>query len=131
MKITRNYLTAEEIGMILVAMEEKSTSLEQEMVKFGLATQCVCQFEDKEIETNKLDSCNAIYDYVLAQGLYNDIISIVNYDTIDRIYKDNHGIIPIVSEFCQNVEKTITKYGENLSDISLKNIIEQLKEVSE
>ena len=122
MKIVRDYLTSEELQYIVNSMLEKNNAIEREIVKIGMIAQFLCE------DIGEFESCNDIYDIVIADSKYNFSEIIRNYDTIDKLYAQETSIEKILKEFVDSVNKKIDK---SMKDFDLNNFISQLKELSE
>lgn len=123
MKITRNYLTSEELTFIINAMLDKKTALEREIVKVGLVAQILCEDLDKE----KFEDCNDIYDMVMADDTINFSIIVNNYDIIDKIVSEELSVTNVIRDFVKDINEKLDKMG----DIDLNGAITQLKEITE
>ena len=121
MKVIRDYLTSQEIDYIVKAMMEKETAIEREVVKVGLVAQLVIE------DLGKYDTCDEIYDIIVANDKINFSAIINNYDIIDKIYSEETGINKILKDFVDNINKKIDEMGE----IDLNNAIMQLKEIAD
>lgn len=121
MKVIRDYLTSQEIDYIVRAMMEKETAIEREVVKVGLVAQLVME------DLGEYDTCDEIYDVIVANDKINFSAIINNYDVIDKIYSEETGINKILKDFVDNINKKIDEMGE----IDLNNAIMQLKEIAD
>ena len=123
MKITRNYLTSEELTFIINSMLEKNTALEREIVKIGLIAQII---NDNEDEFKDCKNCDDIYDIVVADDTI-DFSVIKNYDIIDKIISEELSVTNVIKEFVKDINEKLDKMG----DIDLNGAIAQLKEITE
>lgn len=121
MKIVRDYLTSEELNYIVNAMLEKESALEREVVKVGLVAQLVGE------DLGEFETCDDIYNQVVADAKINFDGIITNYHIIDKLYAEETSINKILKEFIEDISVKITKSVENLD---LKGVVKELKEVA-
>lgn len=121
MKITRNYLTSDELGFIVNSMLEKETALEREIVKIGLVAQILCD------DLGEFEDCNNIYDKVIADNTINFSSIVNNYDIIDKIVTEELSVTNVIKDFVKDINEKLDKMG----DIDLNGAIAQLKEITE
>jgi len=121
MKIVRDYLTSEELDYIVNAMLEKESALEREVVKVGLVAQLVGE------DLGEFETCDDIYNKVVADSKINFDGIITNYYIIDKLYAEETSINKILKEFIEDISVKITKSVENLD---LKGVVKELKEVA-
>lgn len=119
MKLTRNYLTSDELAFIVNSMLEKDNALDREIVKIGLIAQVLCD------DIGEVTTCNEIYDKIVSENI--DFNNIINYYVIDNLVDKELGINNIIKKFVEDINKKLDEMG----DIDLENIIKQLKEVSD
>lgn len=122
MKITRNYLTSEEISYIVEMMLTKETAFEREIVKIGMVAQLLC--DDIGDATN----CNDIYDKVVADNTIDFDTFINNYRIIDKIVAEEIGVNKILKDFVEDINK---KLDESLKNLDLNSVVSQLKEIAD
>ena len=128
MKLSRNYLTQDEVSYIVFEICKKANPFEMEIIKIALMYQILN--EDISFEGSDM-TCNEIYDLALSEGF--DYHKIINYDVIDRIVDKETGIEKIVSEFLNDINNKVTKsfkkMPKELKNIKYEDIINKLKEV--
>lgn len=122
MKIVRDYLTSDEISFIVKSILEKESAIEREVVKVGLVAQLVCE------DIGKYESCNDIYDMVVADSKLNFSEIINNYNVIDKIIAQETSVEKILKDFVNSINEKLDK---SIKDIDLNGAIAQLKELTE
>ena len=121
MKITRNYLTSDELGFIVNSMLEKETALEREIVKIGLVAQILCD------DLGEFEDCNGVYDKIVADNTIDFSNIVNNYDIIDKIVAEELNVTNVIKDFVKDINEKLDKMG----DIDLNGAIAQLKEITE
>lgn len=121
MKIVRDYLTSDEISFIVKSILEKESAIEREVVKVGLVAQLVCE------DIGKYESCNDIYDMVVADSKLNFSEIINNYNVIDKIIAQETSVEKILKDFVNSINEKLDK---SIKDIDLNSAIAQLKELA-
>lgn len=121
MKITRNYLTSEELSFIINSMLDKETALEREIVKVGLVAQLLAD------DLGEFKDCNDIYDKVVADNTIDLNAIVNNYDIIDKIVSEELSVTNVIRDFVKDINEKLDKMG----DIDLNGAIAQLKEITE
>lgn len=120
MKITRDYLTSQELGYIVNVMLEKETALEKEVVKVALTAQLLCE------DLGEFEDCNDIYDKVVANGI--DFSSIINnYNIIDKLVAEETGINKVLNDFINNIS---IKLEDSIKNLDLNGAIKELKGIA-
>lgn len=120
MKLSRNYLTSEELAFIVNEVCKHEDAVEREIVKIGLIAQLLVE------DLGEFESCNDIYDKVIAEDV--DFYTIINYATLEDIIEKETGMVKIVKDFVNDMSERITKSVENLD---LNGTISQLKEIAD
>lgn len=128
MELTKNYLTSTEIGYILNELSNIKEVYSREIVKNGLIAQFVL---DEEL-TKEFETCNDIYDFVISHGVKLED-EIINYDIIDKIYKEEHSVENQLEGFIDTMsvklEKSMKKLPKDLKNFKLDEFLKQIKEV--
>lgn len=122
MKIVKDYLTSEEIVYIIDSMLKTDNMIEREILKVGMVAQFVCE------DIGGFESCNDIYDKVVADTKLNFSEIINNYDTIDKIVAQETSVEKILKDFVDSVNKKLDK---SIKNIDLNSVIAQLKELTQ
>lgn len=122
MKIVKDYLTSEEIVYIIDSMLKTDNMIEREILKVGMVAQFVCE------DIGEFESCNDIYDKVVADTKLNFSEIINNYDTIDKIVAQETSVEKILKDFVDSVNKKLDK---SIKNIDLNSVIAQLKELTQ
>lgn len=122
MTITRNYLTAEEIGAVVESMLDKDNEYERQMVKYGILGQLLVD----GIEITDEDDCNTIYTKLVEGGIDLDK-NITNIELVDKIVDKELGVAKVVEGILNGV---ITRAEEELKNIDLKATLVELDKLS-
>lgn len=118
MKLKRNYLTSEEIAVIVANIVEKEYAVEREILKIGLTAQLLVE------DLGKFDNCDDIYDVVMENGI--DFSQVVNYDRIDYLVEQEIGVKKVLKDFVKTIDEKVSKSFDN---IDLNGAIKQLGEL--
>ena len=122
MKIVRDYLTSEELIYIVDSMLKVESAVEREIIKIGIIAQFVCE------DIGEFETCNDIYDKVVADSKLNFSEIINNYNTIDKLVAQETSVEKILKDFVDSINKKLDK---SMKDIDLNGAIKQLKEIAE
>lgn len=122
MKIVRDYLTSEEINFIVDSMLKNDDAVAREVLKVGMVAQFLCE------DLGEFESCNDIYDKVVADSKLNFSEIVNNYDIIDKLYAQETSTEKILKDFVNSIN---SKLDKSLKDFDLNSLISQLKEISE
>ena len=117
MKITRKYLTAEEIGVVVEGMLEKDNEYERQMVKYGVVAQLLGIVE----VTEDMD-CNGIYTELVKNDIDLDV-EIVNLYLVDKIVREETGVAKVVESILNGV---IQQLDESMKNIDPKALLVEL-----
>ncbi|MBQ0112306.1 MAG: hypothetical protein KBT03_04165 [Bacteroidales bacterium] len=125
MKLTRDYLTSDELIFVVASLLEKNNAVEREIAKVGIVAQCLID------DLGEYTDCNSIYDKVVSEGI--DFDSVVNYKTIDELINKEIGADKVLKDFLDDLndklDKSIKKLPKDLKNFKIDEFIEQLKEV--
>lgn len=125
MKLTRKYLTSEEIGVILSEMHKHKSSLEREILKVGLVAQLLIE------DLGEYNDCNEIFDKVMEDGIDFDY-EINNYYLIDELYKQDTGLEIVVEKFLIELEEKLDNFSKEIpNNEQLQSVVEQFKEMTD
>ena len=122
MKIVRDYLTSEELSFIIDSMLKNDDAVAREVLKVGMVAQFLCE------DLGEFESCNDIYDKVVADSKLNFSEIVNNYDIIDKLYAQETSTEKILKDFVNSIN---SKLDKSLKDFDLNSLISQLKEISE
>ena len=120
MKLKRNYLTANEIGVIVENMLTKQSVYEQEMVKYGIIGQLLV--EDLDIEDK---DCNDIYTELIENGIYLDE-EVKNIAIVDNIVEKEISVVKVIEAAVLTLNE---KLDEGLSKFDADKLKETLVEL--
>lgn len=121
MKFIKNYLTSEEISVIVAEMLTKSNAVEREIVKIGIVAQIL--IDEKDL--GEFETCDDIYNKIMEQGI--DFNTIFNYNIIDKLVKEELGVDKFIKEFLIGFDEKLTK---SLDGLDLNGAIQQLGEIA-
>ncbi len=122
MKIVRDYLTSEEINFIVDSMLKNDDAVAREILKVGMVAQFLCE------DLGEFESCNDIYDKVVADSKLNFSEIVNNYNIIDKLYAQETSTEKILKDFVNSIN---SKLDKSLKDFDLNSLISQLREISE
>ena len=122
MKIVRDYLTSDELSFIVKSMLEKESAIEREVIKVGMVAQLVCE------DIGEYESCNDIYDKVVADSKLNFSEIINNYNIIDKLVAQETSVEKILKDFVDSINEKLDK---SMKNIDLNGAIAQLKELAQ
>lgn len=119
MKLKRDYLTSEDLSVIIANMIQHEHSVEREILKVGLTAQLLVE------DLGEFDNCDDIYDLVMKEGI--DFNTVKGYDRIDYLVEQEIGMVSIVRDFVNDMTNKITKSVENLD---LNSVVKELGEIA-
>ena len=117
MKIERNYLTADEIGVVVSAMLEKDNEYERQMAKYGVVAQFL-----KLVEVKDGMDCSDMYTELVKNGIDLDT-QIINLYLVDKIVDKELGVAKTVGAILSGV---IEQADEALKGIDPKAMLVEL-----
>ena len=120
MKIERNYLTADEIGVVVSAMLEKDNEYERQMAKYGV----VAQFLEL-VEVKDGMDCSDMYTELVKNGIDLDT-QIINLYLVDKIVDKELGVAKTVGAILSEV---IEQADEALKSIDPKAMLVELNNI--
>lgn len=120
MKIERNYLTADEIGVVVSAMLEKDNEYERQMAKYGV----VAQFLEL-VEVKDGMDCSDMYTELVKNGIDLDT-QIINLYLVDKIVDKELGVAKTVGAILSGV---IEQADEALKSIDPKAMLVELNNI--
>ena len=120
MKLERNYLTADEIGVVVNAMLLKDNEYERQMAKYGV----VAQFLEL-VEVKDGMDCSDIYTELVKNGIDLDT-QIINLYLVDKIVDKELGVAKTVGAILSGV---IEQADEALKSIDPKAMLVELNNI--
>ena len=120
MKIERNYLTADEIGVVVNAMLSKDNEYERQMAKYGV----IAQFLEL-VEVKDGMDCSDIYTELVKNGIDLDT-QIINLYLVDKIVDKELGVAKTVGAILSGV---IEQADEALKNIDPKAMLVELNNI--
>ena len=119
MKLKRDYLTVEDLSLIIANMIQHEHSVEREVLKIGLTAQLLIE------DLGEFDNCDDIYDLVMKEGI--DFSQVRGYDRIDYLVEQEIGMVSVVRDFVKDMNGKISKSIDNLD---LKSVVKELGEIA-
>lgn len=115
MKITKYYLTSDEIIEMVDELLKKESAVERYIVLYGMMAQCVCDLSDV-----KWENCNDLYDEIVKQGMLNSFNDVENFKDVKAIVEEELGVSASIREFTKTL-------GNNMSDVKLNELMEKMQ----
>lgn len=125
MKLTRNYLTSDEISYIINSLEAIDGEYSREIVKKALIIQILID----DVDWNQYESCNDMYDAYMAQDDIDIEFDVKNYCIIDEILQKENSLEKVVERFLNGLNEKIDEYGKSVDLESLKGMLGELKKL--
>lgn len=100
MKITRHYLTCDEINMIVGAIIREEKALSREVIKVGMVLELVCE------DANKYKTYNEMYDVYARENINLDI-EVNNYYLINRCVEEEMGTTKAITMFIEALQQKV------------------------
>ena len=120
MKFKRNYLTVDDLSVIVANMIQREEAVNREILKVGITAQLLIE------DLGEFKNCDDIYDLVMKENIdFNK--EVINFNRIDYLVEQEIGMVKITKDFVNDMSKKITKSIENLD---LNNVIKQLGEIA-
>jgi hypothetical protein len=120
MKLERNYLTADEIGVVVNAMLSKDNEYERQMAKYGVVAQLLNLVEVKD----GMD-CSDMYTELVKNGIDLDT-QVINLYLVDKIVDKEFGVAKTVGAILSGV---IEQADEALKSIDPKAMLVELQKL--
>jgi len=120
MKLERNYLTADEIGVVVNAMLSKDNEYERQMAKYGVVAQLLNLVEVKD----DMD-CSDMYTELIKNGIDLDT-QVINLYLVDKIVDKELGVAKTVGAILSGV---IEQADEALKGIDPKAMLVELNNI--
>lgn len=118
MKLKRDYLTSDEMAMIVNTVLETEGAINREVVKVGLVYQLLSE-EEEQFET-----CNEYYDKYISQEDVYFPYDVRNYIDMEDIIADELGVKNVIKEAIKDIEKKI-------DDINMTDLLGQFTQLKE
>lgn len=126
MTLEKNYLTNDELRYIINGLEDIDNEYDREIVKVA----SVIQILIKDVDWDKYDTCNEMYDAYMAQDDVDIETDVKNYYKIDEILNKENSLEKIVERFLNGLSDKIDEYGKSVDLESLKGMLGELKKIS-
>lgn len=123
MEFAKNYLTSEEIEVIIHEMSLKDNEIERMVLKYALVAQLTIK------DLGEYENCNAIFDDLAKNEMLDEIeLKVRNFYMIDEIIAKQNSVSNVVAEFLAEISAKIDEYSKNLNAEEMTNIVNQLKQ---
>ena len=120
MKFKRNYLTVDDLSVIVANMIQREEAVNREILKIGITAQLLIE------DLGEFNNCDDIYDLVMKENIdFNK--EVINFDRIDYLVEQEIGVVKVVKDFVDDMSKKITKSIESLD---LNTVVKQLGEIA-
>lgn len=122
----KNYLTTNEMLMIIDEMSKHDEAINREIVKVAL----VAQFTLKDLDKEEFADCNEIYDYVVKKKIdFNK--NIFNYQDLNDVIKQTFGLEAFMKNFIIGASEKLSESINNVNVEELQNVIQDFAEVKD
>lgn len=122
----KNYLTTNEMLMIIDEMSKHDEAINREIVKVAL----VAQFTLKDLDKEEFTDCNEIYDYVVKKKIdFNK--NIFNYQDLNDVVKQTFGLEAFMKNFIIGASEKLSESINNVNVEELQNVIQDFAEVKD
>ena len=123
MKLIRNYLTSEEIGVVITAMLEAQTEYERQMLRYGIIAQMLVEGLIISEDTDN----NDIYDQIVRENIDLDK-EVRNIYIVDKIIERELGVTKTVEKTLNDV---IAQIDESMKAIDPKALMVELDKLKD
>lgn len=123
MKLIRNYLTSEEIGVVITAMLEAQTEYERQMLRYGIIAQMLVEGLIISEDTDN----NDIYDQIVRENIDLDK-EVRNIYIVDKIVEKELGVAKTVEKILNGV---IAQIDESMKAIDPKALMVELDKLKD
>ena len=123
MKLIRNYLTSEEIGLVTTAMLEAQTEYERQMLRYGIIAQMLVEGLIISEDTDN----NDIYDQIVRENIDLDK-EVRNIYIVDKIVERELGVAKTVEKILNGV---IAQIDESMKAIDPKALMVELEKLKD
>lgn len=123
MKLIRNYLTSEEIGVVITAMLEAQTEYERQMLRYGIIAQMLVEGLIISEDTDN----NDIYDQIVRENIDLDK-EVRNIYIVDNIVEKELGVAKTVEKILNDV---ISQIDESMKAIDPKALMVELDKLKD
>ena len=123
MKLIRNYLTSEEIGVVITAMLEAQTEYERQMLRYGIIAQILVEGLIISEDTDN----NDIYDQIVRENIDLDK-EVRNIYIVDKIIERELGVAKTVEKILNGV---ISQIDESMKTIDPKALMVELDKLKD
>ena len=123
MKLIRNYLTSEEIGLVITAMLEAQTEYERQMLRYGIIAQMLVEGLIISEDTDN----NDIYDQIVRENIDLDK-EVRNIHIVDTIINKELGVSKIAEKTLNDI---IAQVDESMKAIDPKALMVELDKLKD
>lgn len=127
MKLEKNYLTNDELRYIINGLEDIDNEYDREIIKVALVIQILI----KDVDWDKYNTCNEMYDAYMAQDDVDIENDVKNYYKIDEILNKENSLEKIVERFLNGLSDKIDEYSKTVDVTQLEGLLGELKKLSD
>lgn len=120
LKLKRNYLTSQEILIVIAESINRSTLFERRVLSMALVAQMLIE------DLPKFEDVDQIYDYLMSNNI--DLYAkVINMYEIDDCLEDELGTTKTIKRFLQDLESKIDEFAKTVDTSQMEMLVEQLK----
>ena len=123
MKLIRNYLTSEEIGIVITAMLEAQTEYERQMLRYGIIAQMLVEGLIISEDTDN----NDIYDQIVRENIDLDK-EIRNIHIVDTIVSKELSVSKAIEKTLNDI---VAQVDESMKAIDPKTLMVELDKLKD
>ena len=123
MKLIRNYLTSEEIGIVITAMLEAQTEYERQMLRYGIIAQMLVEGLIISEDTDN----NDIYDQIVRENIDLDK-EIRNIHIVDTIVSKELSVSKAIEKTLNDI---VAQVDESMKAIDPKALMVELDKLKD
>lgn len=119
------FLTNDELRYILRGVSNATDEFSKEILKVALVAQIVMP----DVNWDEYETCNDMYDAVMAEGISFEN-EIRNYYLIDKIIYNENSVEKIVANFLNDLSNKIDEYAKTVDLSQMEGLVGELKKLS-
>lgn len=123
-ELIKNYLTSEELVVVVNTLKEIESATTREIVKYGLIYQLLVK------DIPQLDTCDEYADLYFAQTDIDFDIDCNNVYLIDKILEKEFSVEKTVKDFLIKLDNKIDEFGKTIDYEQTKVLLEQFKYIT-
>jgi hypothetical protein len=119
------FLTNDELRYVLRSVSNATDEFSKEILKVALVAQIVIL----DVNWDEYETCNDMYDAVMAEGISFEN-EIRNYYLIDKIIYNENSVEKIVANFLNDLSNKIDEYAKTVDLSQMEGLVDELKKLS-